>query len=331
MSRRPIPLGETGAALLAVLLLVAVMGALAAGALERLRLSTALAVNGAALDQSRGYAVAVETLLALRIDDLVAASPERTTLAGNWNGVPRQLPLPGGGLAEGIIRDGANCFNINSVAEGNIADQLAPRPAGMLQFAGLMQLLEVPEPTARRIAEAAGDWTDFDSNPNQQGAEDRVYAGMEQPYLPANTFFADVSELRAVAGMTREIYERVRPWLCALPTTDLSPINVNTLLPQQAVLLAMLAPQQIGLERARQAIGQRPAAGWEDLVDFFATPALADVTLPLDVQLQPQLRTRWFRLDLQVELRGAELTETALVDARIAPAKVVARIWGGAE
>ena len=50
--------------------------------------------------------------------------------------------------------------------------------------------------------------------------------------------------------------------------------------------------------------------------------------LPLDVQTQPQLRTRWFTLDLRVGLQGAELYETALVDARIAPARVVARRWG---
>ena len=51
--RAPIRPGERGAALLAVLLLVAVMGALTAAALEKLRLSTALAVNTAALDQAR--------------------------------------------------------------------------------------------------------------------------------------------------------------------------------------------------------------------------------------------------------------------------------------
>jgi general secretion pathway protein K len=50
---RFVPQRERGAALLAVLLLVAVMGAIAASALEKLRYSTALATNGAALDQAR--------------------------------------------------------------------------------------------------------------------------------------------------------------------------------------------------------------------------------------------------------------------------------------
>ena len=327
MKRPQVPQHERGAALLAVLLLVAVMGALAAAAMERLRLSTALAINIAALDQARSFAVGVESLLTLRIDDLIAIAPDRTTLAGGWNGETKQIPLPGGGLVQATLRDGGNCFNINSVAQEE-QTTIASRATGIAQFAALMRVLEVPEANAWRIAQASGDWVDSDANPNSEGAEDPEYAGAEQPYRVGNTFFAEPSELRAVVGMTSEIYERLRPWVCALPTTDLSPINVNTLSPDQAPLIAMLAPEQIGLDVARRVIAERPVAGWSEAQDFFATRALANVMLPLDVVQQAQVRTRWFALDMQVGLRGAELVETALVDARIPPARVVARRWG---
>ena len=320
--------GERGAALLAVLLLVSVMGALTATALERLSLSVALAANNSALDQARAFAVGVESLLTLTADDVIAQSPERTTLAGGWNGQVRQIPMPGGGIAHATLRDGGNCFNINSVAEGVPPNPLLPRTIGTAQFAALLRTLEVPEGEALRIAQAAGDWVDSDSNPNREGAEDGAYAGGEQPYLVGNTPFAEVSELRALAGMTPEIYERVRPWLCALPTTDLSPINVNTLSPDQAPLVAMLAPGQITIEAARQAIAARPTSGWSSASEFFTQPALVAVQFSNDVTYQAQLRTSWFRLDLRVELRGAELIETALVDARIPPARVVVRRWG---
>jgi general secretion pathway protein K len=323
-----VPPGERGAALLAVLLLVAIMGALTASALERLRLSTSLAANTAALDQARAFAIGVESLVALTIDDLIARSPERTTLAGGWNGARRRLPMPGGAVAEATVRDGGNCFNINSLADGLPPAVLAPRPAGIAQFQALMQLLEVPEGAARQIAEAAGDWVDSDSKPNPQGAEDQQYAGAAQGYRTGNTLFADVSELRAVSGVTPEVYERLRPWLCALPTTDMSPINVNTLMVEQAPLLAMIAPRQISLDSARRVIAGRPAAGWNSPTDFYQSPELRSLALPLDVQLQPQLRTRWFALDLLVELQGAEMTETALIDARLAPARVAVRRWG---
>jgi general secretion pathway protein K len=325
---RRLPPRERGAALLVVLLLVSVMGALAAAALEKLRLSTALAVNSAGLDQARAFAVGIESLLAIRADDIIGASPERTTLAGGWNGQMRRLPLPGGGLAEATIRDGGNCFNINSVAQGLPPQKLLPREAGIAQFTALMLLLEVPERPARQIAAASADWVDSDQNESREGAEDRAYDGGEWPYRTGGTLFAEVSELRAVAGMSAEIYERVRPWLCALPSTDLSPINVNTLSPDQAPLLAMLAPEQISLEAARMVFARRPATGWASLSDFYREPQLAGIVVRDDVLTQPQLRTRWFALDLKVELQGAELIETALVDARIPPARVVVRRWG---
>ena len=62
--------------------------------------------------------------------------------------------------------------------------------------------------------------------------------------------------------MSREYMDLLRPWLCALPVTDLAPINLNSLRPDQAPLLAMLAPGQLDLDRARAIIVERPSGGW---------------------------------------------------------------------
>jgi general secretion pathway protein K len=326
--KRPIPARERGAALLAVLLLVAIMGAIAAGAMERLRLSTALAANGAALDQARAFAVGIESLLALRVDDMIAAKPEITTLEGGWNRAVRSVELPGGGVALARIADGGNCFNLNSLALGDDPLALTPRPLGIAQFAALMRVLDISEPEARHVSESAADWIDGDREPGARGAEDSIYGAADPPYRTGNTLFAEVSELRAVAGVTPGLYARIRPFLCALPTTDLSPINVNTLLPEQAPLLAMLAPGAIGLGTARTAIAKRPAAGWRSQADFWRVRALGGITPPLDALNQVQLSTRWFSVDLRINHGGAELIETALVDARLRPARIAVRRWG---
>jgi general secretion pathway protein K len=322
------PPGERGAALLAVLLLVAVTGAIAAAALEKLSLSRAIATNSVALDQARAYAAGVEEVAMLALDDMIANSPDRTTLEGGWNGMVRRVALPGGGLASVGVRDGGNCFNVNSVVEGDPRTRLVRRHSGVLELVGLMRVLQVPEGEARRIAEAAADWVDSDSVPGPAGAEDGYYGSGAEPYRTANTLFADVGELRALAGMTPAIMARLRPWLCALPSTELSPININTLLPEQAPLLAMLAPDQLQLERARRVLAGRPAAGWGSQVEFWRIDSLRDLNVPLDIQLQLQLRTRWFALDTRVALMDAEFAETALVDARLQPSRVVARTWG---
>jgi general secretion pathway protein K len=330
MSRRAFaPPSERGAALLAVLILVAITGALAAAALEKLRLSTATARNVVALDLARGFAVGIESLVLLTIDDGIAQSPDRTTLAGGWNGATRQVPMPGGGgTAFATVRDGGNCFNINSVAQGEGAARLAARPAGIDQLTGLLMVLQVPETQARTIAQSAADWVDADSERLPSGAEDAEYVAGERPFRTGNTLFADPSELRAVRGMLPEVYDRLRPWICALPATDLSPININTLLPTQAPLLAMLAPGQLGLEEARRIIEARPTTGWASQIDFWRIEALSELNVPLDVQMQPQLRTRWFALDIRIESEGAEFAQSVLIDANRPPARIVARRWG---
>jgi general secretion pathway protein K len=328
MRRRLIPSSERGAALLAVLLLVAVTGAIAVAAMEKLTLSRSAATNTVALDQARAYADGVERLAILGIDDMIASDPNRTTLAGGWNGTVRRVPLPGGGLAEVRVRDGGNCFNVNSVVDGDPRTRLARRNTGVLQLAGLMQALDVQEGEARRIAEAAADWADSDSEPGPLAAEDPAYAGAAEPYRTGNTLFAEPGELRFLAGMTPEVMARLRPWLCALPSAELSPINMNTLLPGQAPLLAMLAPGRLPVERARQVIASRPANGWSSQIEFWRIDALRDLNVPLDTQLQLQLRTRWFALDVRVTVMEAEFAESALVDARLQPSRVAMRTWG---
>jgi general secretion pathway protein K len=307
--------------MLAVLLLVAVTGGLAAAAMEKLRLSTAMSANGAVIDQARAYASGVESLVTLIADDLVAASPERTTLAGGWNGSTRRIPLPGGGLAEARIRDGGNCFNLNSLAEGEGA-AFRTRPAAVRQLAALLLHAGAREAEAQRIPAAAADWADSDDVPNPGGAEDSAYRG----YRTGGTLFADVSELRAVAGMRPDLYTRVRPWLCVLPAAELSPLNLNTLGADEAPLLAMLAPERLTAERARSLIARRPQAGWASAEDFWRDAALGPV--PEEVRVQSQVRTSWFAVALEVEVDGALLSVESLIDARFAPSRVAARRWG---
>jgi general secretion pathway protein K len=325
--KRRIPGRERGAALLAVLLLVAVTGAIAASMVEGLRLSRTIAVNATARDQGRLFADGMEQLALLTIDDQVLRSPDRTTLADNWNGTTRNVQLPGGALADITVRDGSNCFNLNSVVDGQPGRPLVRRASGVAQFMGLMIALDVSAQDARRIAEAAADWVDSDVVTGPAGAEDEAYAAGPAPYRTGNTLFADPGEVRALAGMTPDIYARIRPWICALPVNDLSPININTLGVDQAPLLAMLAPGQLGLDRARSVLGQRPSGGWNNQVEFWRIDAMRDLAVPLDAQLQPQLKTNWFTLDVRIRLMGNEYRENVLVDARLQPSRIVQRRW----
>ncbi|MET0364324.1 MAG: type II secretion system protein GspK, partial [Sphingobium sp.] len=155
-----------------------------------------------------------------------------------------------------------------------------------------------------------------------------AYQGATVPFRTANTLMADPSELRVVAGMTPDIYSKLRPWLCALPVAELSPININTLLPDQAILLAMLTDGRIGPDAARQLLVRRPPDGYGSLVTFWGQPALSGLALSTDVTEQTKLTSRWFEVDLRVDMGGTDVSETALFDARDMPVRLVRRRWG---
>lgn len=314
--------GERGAALLTVLLLVSVMAVLSASALERLRVATRLAANAGAIDQARAYAIAAEGIALGRITMLAQVDQARTPTG--WENRESQLPLPGGS-ATATVRDSGNCFNLNSVATGQIGQPLSTRPAGITQFVTLMKLLGIGETEARKVAISLSDWIDSDGIALPEGAEDTAYPG----YRTGNTLLADPSELRAVAGVTPHIYGKLRPWVCALPVSDLSPININTLSPEQAPLLAMLMPpDQISVESVRALLLQRPPSGYESGYAFWRSSSLAGMTPGPDVEAQTGVRTRWFALQLKVRLGDSEVDEQALIDARVPPARLVRRSWG---
>lgn len=315
---------EEGAALLSVLLLVAVMAVLCAATLEKLKISTKLATNSTAIDQARSYAMAAETIALFRIGDVLQKDPSRTTLQGNWAGQPTEFPIDKG-IATAQLDDGGNCFNLNSLVIEDGQGVYSTRPAGVMQFERLMILLQVPASEARGIALAAADWIDTDATPQPGGAEDAAYANAPVPYRTANTLMIDPSELRAVAGVRADVYTRLRPFLCALPVTDLSPLNINTIAPGQAVLLAMLAPG-IDVARAQRVIGDRPLTGWESTSRFWGQPALAGA--PVEATTQTQMKTRWFDLRVMIELAGAEFEQHALIDAATKPARLVRRSYG---
>ena len=104
-------------------------------------------------------------------------SPARTPMSPPWRATgtapPRRIPLPGEGLAVGTIRDGGNCFNLNSLVQGDVTATLVQRPAAIEQFVALMRVLGLPEPTARRIAAAAADWIDSDDRAQPAGRRGR--------------------------------------------------------------------------------------------------------------------------------------------------------------
>lgn len=319
---------ERGAALLAVLLFVGVMGAIAALLLERTRTATQLVSNLLAREQAIGLWLIAESLAVQRIYSIVQTG-DRATRGGGWQGQPITVLLPGG-TASITPRDGGNCFNLGSLVMQTSPESLVTRPLAVAQFSNLMLTIDIPAPRAQNIAAAAADWIDSDDRPSPLGAEDSRYTS--QRYRTAATLMFDTTELRAVTGVDAALFARLQPFVCALPVAELSPINPNTLLPAQAPLLAMLLPETMGpplarLAMARRIIAARPAAGWGSVAEFANADLLRDAPLPFDVLQQLSVRTGWFRLALRLQSGDSRLAGTSLIDARRTPILVAQRRW----
>lgn len=315
-----------GMALLTVLLMVAVISALAVLMLDDIRFSVRRAANASASGQAQWYALGAETLARRQIERLNRLNATRTPLDPDWNGRTLSLPIEAGTL-NAVLRDGQNCFNLNSVVFGQGEDLIA-RPEGAVQLLALGRGVGVPDGRMRLVVDGLTDWLDADAAPLPHGAEDVAYAGRPTPYRTGGVMLVEPSELRAVNGVDAETYRRLRPFICALPSTELSPVNPNTLRPDQAVLLTMLTEGAVGPAAAQAAIAARPRDGWRDISAFWAQPALGGAP----ARDQATLRTRYFDLRVDVEHAGVRVVRTVLL--HVAPdgaVRPVIQRWTPAE
>ncbi len=318
---------ERGAALLSVLLMVAILTVIAATTLDRLAIATKLSGNGNSLTQARMFSYAVENLASTRIEDLLSRDAAQTTLEGNWLGKEQVVPIPVG-AASATVRDGANCFNLNSLVT-ETEGRYSSSAIGQTQMVSLMVVLGINENAARPVAAAAADWADSDSIPSAGGAEDDAYQTATTPYRTANRLFAHPSELRAVKGVSPALYAKLRGWICALPEAELSPLNVNTLLPEQAPLLAMLFPPgQFSPITARSYLAKRPTSGYGSLIRFWGAPEMASIEASSPVQGQVKLTSTYFLLRTKVSVGELMLEGESMLAAKSGQVRLIWRSWG---
>ena len=326
MKRQPLQ-REQGMALLPVLARVAVMSVLATSVLDDIRFGVRRSANAAEVGQAQWYAIGAEELARVQILRLSVRSPGRTLNLGGWNGREFSFPTEGG-LIRARVQDGGNCFDLNSVVIGT-RESWGRFDPGVVQFRTLMTALQLPSTEADAVAEALVRWISSDP------LNDQMYARSDGPRRTGAALLAEVSELRAVQGVTPELYARLRPHVCALPRSDtptarLSPINVNTLREDQAVLVTMITGGVLPPEEARAWIARRPIQGWADATEFLNHPALvrSPPADPVKTQILLGLRTQFFTLDAVVTYGQAEVAMSSLFEQDASGAiRLAARRW----
>jgi len=331
---------ERGMALLTTLMLVAVMSAMAVAVLDDVRFGLRRTANADSVGQAQWYALGAEELARTRLAGLAQATPERrAALIREMDGRPFAFPIEGG-MIRGRLEDAQRCFNLNSLVSGvSGGDLWLPDPAAVGRLGLLITAVGSPQNEAQAVARAAVDWIDTDLD--RSGAEDEAYARRTVSYRTAEQPFAEASELRAVQGVTPALYARLRPHVCALPPppqgAQAAPVNVNTLRPEDAVLLATLLGGRVSAADAERVIASRPAAGWRSEADFRAHPLLADLQARTDAAAAADgeagaaapfgVETRFFALSAEVDYNGAEVVMSALFELEGDAVKLRARRW----
>lgn len=210
---------QRGVALITVLLVMVIGIAAATHAIMRNRI--ALSRTGALLanTQLAEFVGGAEVWARVALEKDFELDREQTPSSDSAQEAWAQKALafnPDNGKIRINIRDLNSCFNVNNLADaGEDSEQ--------------RQIFErlVRNVTGRaELAKSIQDWLDPGDTPMAPGTEDDGYLGLEVAHRTPDVSITDISELRSVQGMETEDWEKLRPFLCALPEVGTT-INVN--------------------------------------------------------------------------------------------------------
>lgn len=284
MRCRPSRARQRGAALVLALLVFALSMVLIVAMTRDFNRVYQQASNSFLASQSGAYLRGAEGLatLALLADDDAdrKADNNRDDLQELWARETNPYPLEEGGWLLGGLEDLQGRFNLNLLRQQQQQAEGTPRfSAAQAQFVRLIQAVtesEFGEIEAMAVTRAVGDWLDEDSNLRLDGAEDDDYLGLTPAYRTANRAMASVSELRAVAGVTEELYLALEPWLTVWPEVP-GKLNIHT---ASVTLLRSLGEDKdltpMSASDAESLADDRADKGFADIEEFLAHPALVD-------------------------------------------------------
>ncbi|WP_037444404.1 type II secretion system minor pseudopilin GspK [Shewanella mangrovi] len=299
---------QRGVALIMVLLIVAIIAVLATTISGRNQLSVRRTINLAMYDQAYWYALSAEELARKVLKQDLDDSEGRVHLQQYWALSNVILPAEAGEIG-GKLSDLRSCFNLNALALDGPKPQngqvqklsLAGR-----QFAALLEDLGVDNFSAEQLVYRIKDYLDDDSDVSSLGAEDAEYESRKVPYRAANTLMNDRSELRAVLGVPKALYQQLQPYICVIPGNNSQVLNVNTVKPEQAALLAAMLLNKVSVNEAQNIIEQRGTAGYDKIEDFWEQGSLTNIAQQ-DDQLKSSMSvsSKFFKLEAAAKVDDA--------------------------
>ncbi len=264
-----------GAALIAVLFIVAVASVLAVQMSTKMQVQVQRTSNISQHQQAKWYALGAEALAKQVISESRKKDKDVVHLGQMWAQSGTTYPVELGTIG-GEIKDLQACFNLNALRQqdatqsGGSGGRNQTNEAHKAFFELLKSIEDLPlEESEEALADSLFDWLDENDMTYRSGAEEDEYLSRDLPYLTANNYLTSVSELRLIKGFNPLVIKALTPYVCVIPNQELLQINVNTLMPEQAALLSALIPN-LTKSDAQAVLAGRDEDGWEELSQFAA-------------------------------------------------------------
>ncbi|WP_150142623.1 type II secretion system minor pseudopilin GspK [Candidatus Enterovibrio escicola] len=304
---------QQGVALLIVLLIMALMTTVAVRMASRMFANLNRVESQLRYQQAYWYAQSVESLVRYGIGKSIN-NEDHVTLS-QFLSLRYQIYPIDRGQATSSVFDRQACFNVNSLRD------IKPTTNGTNPFLVdvLQQLIEsqdIDSFEAETAAASTWEYIDIDTTVQSRlGVEDSKYEVRQLAHVIPNGFMADISEWRAVNGVSQEMFEKVSPFLCALPNSKLV-LNVNSLLKKDTPLLTAMFYPNLSDDQAKQLIsGRNTIDGWKNIASFMTEPALIHIEKQEKKRVLPffEVQSVYFELDTKITIDSTTLRMRVLL------------------
>jgi general secretion pathway protein K len=213
---------QRGVALLVAIVLFALATTVAAAITYNKAMAARRSAATFALEQAVQAGMSAEALASIVLEE--NGSNASTTPDQDWAQPVGPLEIEGTGVwIQAQLEDLSGRFNLNSLVQwDSVANRFKEDEHQVNVFRELLRRLSL-EP---RWADLMVDWIDPDNMPYGNGGEDTMYVTQTPPYRPPNTFITHTSELLALPAFGAERYQKLAPYVTALPRDN--PVNICT-------------------------------------------------------------------------------------------------------
>jgi len=214
---------------------------------------------------------------------------------------PINLPLERGNLEANIV-DMGQCFNLNSLISISSTGEETANQENLEFFKNLMKSLFIQDQKIEEVSSAVIDWLDKDFFPDSYlGAEDDYYKNEKPSTLSSNQFFFDITELRDVKGMTEEIFQKLKPYICVFNSFE-TKININSLNPFYPNILVALSSNTLSDLEARNILNNKPLGGYSSISDFLNLQSIKTAFSSKFSKSNLILETKYFILNTNLKI-----------------------------